>query len=47
MKGGPALHIEDKKLFLQKIIDWEYLITIRKGEPVFSLEENNPEWAKT
>ncbi len=47
MKGGPALHIEDKKLFLQKIIDREYLITIRKGEPVFSLEESKPEWAKT
>ena len=47
MKGGPALHIEDKKLFLQEIIGREYLITIRKGEPVFSLEESKPEWAKT
>ena len=47
MKGGPALHIEDKKLLLQKFIDREHLITIRKGEPVFTLEGNKPQWAKT
>ncbi len=47
MKGGPALHIEDRKLFLQKFIDQESLITIRRGEPVFSLEESRPELAKT
>jgi len=46
MKGGPALHLEDRKLLLQKFIDRESLITIRKGEPVFSLDENRPEWAK-
>jgi len=47
MKGGPALHIEDKKLLVQKCIDRESLITIRKGEPVFSLDENKTEWAGT
>ena len=47
MKGGPALHIEDKKLLIQKIINQESLITIRKGEPVFSLEESKLEWATT
>ncbi|MFC1844736.1 YkgJ family cysteine cluster protein [Thermodesulfobacteriota bacterium] len=45
MKGGPALHLEDKKLLEQKFIERESLITIRKGEPVFSLEENKTEWA--
>ena len=47
MKGGPALHIEDKKLLLQKVINQESLITIRRGEPIFSLEESTPEWAAT
>lgn len=47
LKGGPALHIEDQKLLLQNFIDRESLITIRKGEPVFSLEESRPEWIKT
>jgi Fe-S-cluster containining protein len=46
MKGGPALHIEDKNLLQQKLIDRESLITIRRGEPVLSLEEKRPEWAK-
>ena len=45
-KGGPALHDEDKKLLEQKYIDRENLITIRKGEPVFSLEENMVEWTE-
>ena len=44
MKGGPALHREDKKLLEQKCIERENLITIRKGEPIFSLEENKTEW---
>jgi len=43
MKGGPALHLEDKKILEQNFIFRESLITIRKGEPVFSLEENKPE----
>ena len=46
MKGGPALHIADKELVVQKYIDREFLITIRKGEPVFSLEENRTDWAE-
>jgi len=45
IKGGPALHLEDKRLLEQKCIDRECLITIRKGEPVFSLKENKIEWA--
>ena len=43
MKGGPALHLEDKKLLEQKFIDRESLITIRQGEPVFSLEADKPQ----
>jgi Fe-S-cluster containining protein len=45
MKGGPALHLVDKKLLEQKIIERESLITVRHGEPVFSLEANKPEIA--
>ena len=45
-KGGPALHDEDKKLLEQKYIDRESLITIRKGEPIFSLGEKKAEWAE-
>ena len=47
LKGGPALHIEDQKLLLQNFIDRESLITIRKGEPVISLEDRKTEWIKT
>ena len=47
MKGGPALHIEDRKLLIKKFIDRESLITIRRGEPVFSLEESTQKWATT
>jgi Fe-S-cluster containining protein len=46
MKGGPALHIEDIKLMVQKFIEREHLITIRKGEPVFSLEKDKTESAE-
>ena len=47
LKGGPALHIEDQKLLLQNFIDRESLITIRKGEPVISLEDRKTECIKT
>ena len=47
LKGGPALHIKDQKLLLQNFIDRESLITIRKGEPVISLEDRKTEWIKT
>lgn len=47
IKGGPALHGEDKNLLAQKFIERESLITVRRGEPVFSLEESRPEWART
>ena len=47
MKGGPGLHIEDKNLLAQKFIERESLITVRKGEPVSSLEQSRVEWATT
>ncbi|MFC1826558.1 YkgJ family cysteine cluster protein [Thermodesulfobacteriota bacterium] len=47
LKGGPALHNEDKRLLLQKFIDRKSLITIRRGEPVFSLDGCRPEWTQT
>lgn len=37
MKGGPALHLEDKPLLERNFLQAEHLITIRKGEPVLSL----------
>lgn len=45
MKGGPALHLEDKKLLEQKFIDRGSLITVRKGEPVFFLDGEKTEIA--
>ncbi len=41
-KGGPALHYEDLALLQNKRLNPEHLITIRKGEPVFSLGADNP-----
>jgi Fe-S-cluster containining protein len=35
-KGGPALHSEDEKLFLEGYIRQDILVTIRKGEYAFS-----------
>ncbi len=46
-KGGPALHIEDKLLLHNKLLKSEHLITIRKGEPVFSPASENPEPAES
>ena len=51
-KGGPALHGEDKKIFLAGHIGRENLITIRKGELAFSplsgrLEATQKELVKT
>lgn len=43
LNGGPALHFEDKILLQQKILLREHLITIRKGEPVITLDSKNPE----
>ena len=42
-KGGPALHVEDKPLLLNKLLKPEQLITIRTGEPVFSPASEHPE----
>lgn len=36
MKGGPALHKEDKKLLLAGHIKYDQLATVRKGEPAYS-----------
>ncbi len=35
-KGGPALHLEDLDLLQKKLLPISCLVTIRKGEPVFS-----------
>jgi len=35
-KGGPALHFDDMELLQGSFIRPEHLITIRKGEPVYS-----------
>lgn len=36
MKGGPALHKEDKELLIAGNIKYEQLVTIRKGELAYS-----------
>ena len=47
IKGGPALHYEDMNLLQSNILNQEHLITIRKGEPVFSPGAEKPEPAKS
>jgi len=42
-KGGPSLHLEDKKILLAGHIERESLITIRKGELAFSPLSGRPE----
>jgi Fe-S-cluster containining protein len=46
-KGGPALHYEDMTLLQNNWLNPEQLITIRKGEPVFSLAAEDPTPAQT
>jgi len=46
-KGGPALHEEDGPLLQNKRLTPEHLVTIRKGEPVFSLSGADPEPARS
>ena len=46
-KGGPALHYEDRTLLQNNFLNLEHLITIRKGEPVFSPAAANPEPAES
>ena len=41
-KGGPALHYEDSPLLHNNLLTPEHLITVRKGEPVFTLSDGNP-----
>ena len=43
LKGGPALHYEDRVLLSKNFLTLEHLVTIRKGEPVFSPEAEAPE----
>ncbi len=45
-KGGPALHLVDKQLLDHNLLMPEHLVTIRKGEPVFSLSGETPETAE-
>lgn len=35
-KGGPVLHHEDKQILLNGFINYQHLITLRKGEKVFN-----------
>ena len=42
-KGGPSLHLEDKKILLAGDIERENLIAIRKGELAFSPLSGRPE----
>ena len=36
LKGGPALHHEDKEILLAGHIGYEHLVTIRRGESVYN-----------
>ena len=36
LKGGPALHHEDKKILLAGYAGHQHLVTIRKGEMAFN-----------
>jgi Fe-S-cluster containining protein len=47
IKGGPALHHKDRELLQNNMLRLEHLITIRKGEPVFSLAAETPEPAQS
>ncbi len=47
LKGGPALHYEDRWLVQNNHLQLEHLITIRKGEPIFSLGAEMPEASQT
>jgi Fe-S-cluster containining protein len=43
VKGGPSLHSEDLPLLESSRLRPEHLVTIRRGEPVFSLGGEKPE----
>jgi Fe-S-cluster containining protein len=47
LKGGPALHHEDMKLLRNGLIKPGHLITVRQGEPVFSLNARHSEPARS
>lgn len=46
MNGGPALHVEDEKLYRENVFGRESLITVRKGEPVRSPENYRLTWCE-
>jgi Fe-S-cluster containining protein len=46
MNGGPALHVEDEKLYQENVFGRESLITVRKGEPVRSPENYRLTWCE-
>ena len=47
LKGGPALHSEDRPLVLQNRIRLEQLVTIRQGEPALSAQGDKLEYLPT
>jgi Fe-S-cluster containining protein len=47
LKGGPALHHEDRKFISQDKIQLEYLVTIRCGEPALSPLDDKLEYLQT
>jgi Fe-S-cluster containining protein len=47
IKGGPALHYDDRPLLQNNFLNREHLITIRKGEPVLAVSSANPESAQS
>ena len=47
LKGGPALHHEDRGLILQDTIQLEHLVTIRRGEPAVSPLDDKLEYLHT
>jgi Fe-S-cluster containining protein len=47
LKGGPALHLDDKKLLSENTIKLEHLYTIRQGEPALTPFGSKPEFVQT
>jgi Fe-S-cluster containining protein len=43
LQGGPALHIQDRHLLDEKILTFDDLVTVRKGELAFQPMEEQPE----
>ncbi len=43
LQGGPALHVQDMHLLDEKILTFDDLVTVRKGELAFQPMEQEPE----